>query len=87
MRRHFQPSLKCSEYQVSHHLFVETEIPIGDIFCVIFFTAWQLQKQLYQQLQKSRQKAGWQAKLLRLARRRRAPKKVLKYSRSKFCKQ
>ena len=36
MRRHFQPSLKCSEYQVSHHLFVETEIPIGDIFCVIF---------------------------------------------------
>ena len=56
-------------------------------FLCYFFTAWQLQKQLYQQLQKSRQKAGWQAKLLRLARRRRAPKKVLKYSRSKFCKQ
>ena len=48
-------------------------------FLCYFFTAWQLQKQLYQQLQKSRQKAGWQAKLLRLARRRRAPKKVLKY--------
>ena len=79
MRRHFQPSLQCSEYQVSQHLFFQSKIPISDIFCVIFFTAWQLQKQLYQQLQKSRQKAGWQAKLLRLARRRRAPKKVLKY--------
>jgi len=61
--------------------------PFSAFIEVLRISTWQLQKQLYQQLQKSRQKAGWQAKLLRLARRRRAPKKVLKYSRSKFCKQ